>query len=122
MRVADINLPFEPKEHDLRLHLGEWVSFVRAVRRGESLSGGGGSDLEVMVILLVVLAAVRSTVQRWQQVQPWKVGVVRLRADRWGATGGARVIHQEWVRGRDVPSWRLEELAAKVRTGELGGP
>jgi hypothetical protein len=135
--VTDDSLGFEPGPHDLRVQDTQWIYYVRAVRRGESLGAGGGggdagSDLGslVVVAVLFVFAAVLGSVfrrltngrlRRWQQAQPWKVGVVRIQADRWGVTGAGQVVHRELVPGPEVPVVRMEELADRVRSGEFAG-
>ena len=114
-------LPFVLEPHDLHVRVDDQHYYVRAVRRGESLSGGGLGPVDLLAALIALSTAVvlGRAVERWQRRQPWKVGVIRASGDRWGPTGVFRTVHRETVVSTEPPATRLAELADDVRSGRF---
>lgn len=140
--VSDDPPLLDVRKHDVRLHVGQWFYYVRAVRRGESLTGGLYSlrDMAILVPLFLAMQSLqgrglytgvglamlvplrlvfRRVLKGWQTRQPWKIGVVRIRGDRWGPVGDVKVVHREMSTGGELPTSQLELLAERVRAGEF---
>jgi hypothetical protein len=115
----DKYLGFTPGDHDVRVHADRWVYYVRAVKRGVPLAGTGSNDGEGTLWLLPFALVFGKQLQAWQAGRPWKVGVVRMPADRWGNTAQGRVVHKERHPAGPVPVARLGELAEEVRRGRF---
>jgi hypothetical protein len=115
----DKYLGFTPGDHDVRVHADRWVYYVRAVKKGVPLAGSGPNDGEGTLILLPLMLLFGKPLQSWQDRRPWKIGVVRMPADRWGNTAQGRIVHKERQPAGPVPTARLAELAEDVRRGRF---
>lgn len=115
----DQYLGFTPGDHDVRVHADRWIYYVRAVSWGAPLAGTGSTDAEGMFLLLPVAWAFGKPFQAWRARRPWKIGVVRMPADRWGNTAQGRVVHKERHAPGPVPVARLAELAEDARRGRF---
>ena len=113
----DQHLGFAPGVHDVRVQTDRWIYYVRAVKKGVLLAGSGSHDGEDTLILLPLLLLLGRPLGAWQSKRPWKIGVVRMPADRWGNTAQGRVVHKEYQPAGPVPIARLNELADEVRRG-----
>lgn len=106
-------IQFTPEPHDVRIERNGWVYYVRGVRRGERFVGGGLTPEGGVAVVLIGLVAGRR-LQAWHERQPWKVGVVCLRADGGGIV---RTVHKE--RAGASPVARIAALADEVRAGRF---
>ncbi len=106
-------IQFTPEEHDVRLQRGDWIFYVRGVKKGERLIGGGSAGLEGIVFVLTfgLLWAARQ-----ERQDRWKVGVVRLRKD-W--VGRIRLVHKETLPPGEGPQRRIAELVEEVSAGRF---
>lgn len=106
---------FTPGDHDQRIARGDWVYYVRAVRRGSSLTSsiGHGND-PLGLLLLLPLIGLWSLGQRWAR---WKVGVVRVPAASSWKTDRHRVVHREILEKQASPEARIGALVREVRAG-----
>ncbi len=111
-------VPFSPGEHDVRIPRGDWVFYVRAVRRGSAVRGGGsvlpGDPVELLMLLS--LGAVSAFVDHRLR---WKVAVVRGPSPRSWKTDRLRILHKELLAAGGSPEQRVEELADEVRAGRF---
>lgn len=110
-------VPFSPEELDERVARGDWVYYVRAVKRGSALSRsiGHGAD-PVGLVLLLPLIGLWSLAQRRAR---WKVGVVRVPAPSGWKSDRARVLHKELLAEGASPEARVEALVRDVRAGRF---
>lgn len=107
-------LPFTPRDHDVRIERGEWIFYVRGVKRFESFRIGtrwDGSPGSLPLLAIVKLLAFVS--DRAQDT--WKVGVLRCPSGWFG--GLIRVVHQETLPPEVHPRARIAELVAEVESG-----
>ena len=106
-------IQFTPEEHDVRLERGEWIFYVRGVKRGERFIGGAPTGLEgiVFALTLGLLWAARQ-----ERLNRWKVGVVRFRKD-W--RGRIRLVHKETLPPGEGPQRRIAELVEEVSAGRF---
>jgi hypothetical protein len=104
---------FTPEEHDVRLERGDWIFYVRGVKKGERFIGGGLAGLEGLAFALTVGLLWAAKQERRSQ---WKVGVVRFRKD-W--RGRVRLVHKETLPVGEAPQERIADLVAEVKSGRF---
>lgn len=109
----DDPIQFTPDEHDVRLERGDWIYYVRGVKKGEMLLGGAPTGLEGIVVALTVGLFWAARQERNDQ---WKVGVVRFRRDR---SGRIRLVHKETLGPGEGPEARISELVGDVTSGRF---
>lgn len=120
-RIIDDMLPFVPGERDVRVARGDYIFYVRAVRRGSSLRMSTWDGDLPGVVAILPFVGLYALAQRRAR---WKVGVVRLPSPGSGtAERRIRVMHLELLTRGASPDERIAELAADVRKGrfEPGG-
>lgn len=110
-------VPFAPGDHDQRVARGDWVFYVRAVKRGSWLNRSifHGTD-PVAFIVLLPFVGLWALAQRRAR---WKVGVVRVPSPSGWKTDRARVLHREVLAAGASPGSAVAALVVEVRDGRF---
>jgi hypothetical protein len=106
-------IQFAPEEHDVRLERGQWIFYVRGVRKGERFLGGGLTGFEGILFALTIGLLWAS---RQERKDHWKVGVVRFRKD---GSGLVRLVHKEMLRPGETPHARIATLVKEATAGRF---
>jgi hypothetical protein len=119
--ITTDELPFTPEDHDVRIHRGEHLFFVRGVKRGERFTGGGLSlepDAGGLLVVLLAVVLAKPLLAAYDRL-PWKVGVVRMRRDPTGHPSRIRTVHRERLPDGFALEDRIAELVEDVEAGRF---
>ncbi len=111
-------VPFEPNHHDVRVERNGWAYWVRGVRRSEQFLGDDtllGPGIADAVAGLVISMVHGAFAERFR----WKVGVVRVPDPSTFNSGGARVVHKEFLAIGTEPEPRIAQLVADIHAGRF---
>lgn len=107
---------FTPHDHDVRVERGDWVFYVRGVKRCEPFRGDATWDGTAFGLVMLVVAWVVAHLF-WGAQRRWKVGVLRYRSGWRG--GRIRLVHKEMLARGEQPQSRIAELVAEVEAGRF---
>lgn len=110
------------REWDERVQVGEWVYYIRAVRRKRELTRANWRlDGSSWAGNLWIFAVPFVLTYRWwiKRSGPWIVGVVRLGAVSTWNSVTPLVVHMEILGRDDLVVGRIAELASAAQAGHF---
>lgn len=110
---GDDALPFTLTDDDVRVERGEFVYYVRAVRRGKWLRQDF-APVDLLSLVLYVLLG--GFVDEWRAGRPWKLGVLRRRSR---GIRRVQLLHKELLPPGVRPDVRRAALVADVSSGRF---